>query len=293
MIRRDFHQIRSVRHDAPRRTGDVVVALTIVLVGTGALRAEDRRSTTVGMAARIDQVVLPGPELEVRPLSDRSPLVLRIAEVYPHGTAFRYSFVYYGLEPGTFDLRDYLRRKDGSSTADLPPLRVEIQSVLPPGQIEPNPLAMRPSPVLGGYRLLLVGVGILWVAGLLAILLVGRRKKRDAGAAARPLTVADRLRPLVEKALAGKLTPSQLAELERALLAFWRRRLRLENARPAEAMTLLRAHQEAGPLLAQLEAWLHRPGTAAHVDVAALLRPYQNIPPEAIDLAEVEPARQP
>ena len=24
---------------------------------------------------------------------------------YPHGSAFRYDFVYYGLEPGTYDLK--------------------------------------------------------------------------------------------------------------------------------------------------------------------------------------------
>src|SRR5947209_3251476 len=110
-----------------------------MLAVPASLRAEDRRAATVGMPARIDQVVLPGPELEVRPAEDRkAPVVLRILSTYPHGTAFRYDFVYYGLEPGTFDLKDYLRRKDGAPVGALPPLRVEVRSVLPPGQVLPN-----------------------------------------------------------------------------------------------------------------------------------------------------------
>jgi hypothetical protein len=38
------------------------------------------------MPARIDQLVVPGTELEVRPIDDRrAPLVVRIVEAYPHG----------------------------------------------------------------------------------------------------------------------------------------------------------------------------------------------------------------
>ena len=59
---------------------------------------------TVGMPGRLDGVVLPGPELEAKPLTDkRAPVVLRVAAVYPHGTAFRYDLEYTGLEPGTFE----------------------------------------------------------------------------------------------------------------------------------------------------------------------------------------------
>ena len=273
--------------------------LWIVLVAAGwhwqlaasgtAASAEDRRETTVGMTARIDQLVLPGTELEVIELRDRKlPVVLRIVEVYPHGTAFRYDLVYYALEPGTFDLRDYLLRKDGSSTKDLPPLRVTVRPLLPPGQVQPHPLEISGTPWLGGYLLLLVVMAALWVVGLAAILLVGRRGRASAlGQASRPLTLADRLRPLVEQALAGKLTHAQCAELERSLLAYWRRRLHLEDKNPAEAIGVMRRHPEAGPLLEQLEIWLHRPGTSDKVDVTALLRPYSCVEMPATGFEEV------
>src|SRR5262249_6977703 len=130
--------------------------------------------------------MLPGPELEAKPLTDsRAPIVLRIAKLWPHGTAFRYDLVWYGLDPGTFDLKDYLRRKDGSSAKDLPSIRVEVKALLPQGQILPNPLESQPSPALGGYRTLLIVAGTLWVAGLAAILFV-RRPKGPSPAVATP-----------------------------------------------------------------------------------------------------------
>ncbi len=86
--------------------------LLIALLAAPAAHADDAppaSKSTVGMPARIEQRVLPGSELEVRPIDDRrAPIVLRILGVYPHGTAFRYDFVYYGLDPGTYDLKDLL-----------------------------------------------------------------------------------------------------------------------------------------------------------------------------------------
>jgi hypothetical protein len=251
------------------------------------LRAEPSRSkSTVGMPAKIEQLVLPGPELEAKPIEDRrAPLVLRVVESYVHGSAFRYDIVYYGLEPGTYDLRDYLRRKVGSSARDLPPIRVTIEPVLPPGQIEPHPLVLKPSPFWGGYRLLLVLGGAVWLLGLIAIVFVGRQKRFEAVAhARRPMTLADRLRPLIDEALAGNLSEGRRAELERLLIGYWRKRLKLEQAAPAQFMAVLRGHDEAGPLLRTLEDWLHRPeGTAEPIDVAALLKPYRTITADLVE----------
>jgi hypothetical protein len=232
------------------------------------------------MPGRIEQIVLPGSELEVKPLDDRKlPIVLRIAAAFPHGTTYRYDLVYYGLDAGTYDLKDYLRRKDGSSTADLPALKVEIKTLLPPGQIRPHALETAAGPWLGGYRLWLVVGGIVWGLGLLAILLVGRKRRWAKTASSnQPVTMAERLRPYVEAARTGSLSASERAELERLLLTFWQRRLGLESAKPQEAFAALRQHPDAGPLLKQLEDWLHRPQPARDVDVAALLRAYATEP---------------
>ena len=63
--------------------------------------------------------------------------------------------VYYGLDPGEYDLGDFLKRRDGSATDTLPPLPIEIRSVLPAGQIRPNKLTGGDTPDVGGYALTL------------------------------------------------------------------------------------------------------------------------------------------
>jgi hypothetical protein len=277
-----------------------VLIVALFLGSTTTLNAQQPRGTsTVGMPAKIEQLVLSGTELEAKPIEDRrAPLVLRVAASFSHGSAFRYDLVYYGLEPGAYDLKDYLRRKDGSSMKDVAPIPVRIDRVLPPGQIQPHSLVLAPSPFLGGYRLLLVVGGVAWVVGLAAILLAGRWKRTEVAAVSlRPVTLADRLRPLVDAAVAGNLTQGQRAELERLLIGYWRNRLGLEKVAPAEFIGVMRNHEEAGPLLRRLEDWLHRPGGAAEpVDVAALLKPYQTIAAElseegdAIAATSVSPA---
>ena len=261
------------------RRHNALTLLAILCAGSAVL-AEDQRQSTIGMPARIDQLVLPGTELEVKPLVDRKlPIVLRIADVFPHGTAHRYDLVYYGLDEGTFDLKDYLRRKDGSSTADLPALKVEIKALLPPGQVLPHALEAESGPALGGYRLWLIVGGTAWVLGLAAILLVGRRRRQGATRAReQPVTLAERLRPLVEAARAGSMSLTERAELERLLLTFWQRRLGVEDAKPQDAFAAMRQDPDAGPLLQQLEDWLHRPQPARAVDVASLLKPYAREP---------------
>ena len=278
-------------HSPERATSNLTLRVTIaatLLLVVLPLRAEDNRRSTVGLAARIEQIVLPGSELEAKPLDDeRAPIVLRIVAAFPHGSAFRYDIEYYGLEPGSFDLRDYLQRKDRSSIEELPSISVEIASVLPPGQIKPNPVAPKSSPYLGGYWLTIAIFGMVWFVGLGAIIwwICAEHSRNHARAAhsQQPLSLADRLRPIIQDAIAGKTNEGQLAELERMLLAFWRNRLELDNMNAADAIAVLREHQDAGALLEQLELWLHRPGSAREIDVAALLAPYRDLPADAME----------
>jgi hypothetical protein len=259
--------------------------LFVTLVFAPAVTAEEE--PTIGLPARIT-VVLPGPELEARPLEGRkAPLVLRIIDVEWTAEGRRYELEYTGLVPGRFDLRDFLRRKDGSRPAGLPSLPVSIQSVLPPGQEVPNPLAAPATPRPGGYWRAVLAGAVLWGVGLLAVLwLVWRGRRRRSGpVAAAPATLADTLRPLIEDALAGRADPGRLAELERRLIAYWRRQLALGDQPPAEALTVLHRHAEAGPLLGQLESWLHSPAGAGMIDVNGLLEPYRRLPANALEVS--------
>jgi hypothetical protein len=281
---------------ARSRFGPIVRAIALpvlliwLMVGARATAQDaNPQETTVGMSGRVAEIVLPGSELEVVPLDAHSPLVLRIAATYPHGTAFRYDLVWWALEPGEYDLATLLRRKDGTSTQDLPRVPVVVKSLLPAGMITPHEPAPRSAPFIGGYTILLVLGGILWIVGLVVLLLLMRKKRRAEIQAARvrPQTLAERLRPLVERAMRGELDPRERAQLELSLVAHWRRRLRLDEERPDAALIFLRRHSEAGPLLLSLEEWLHRPDPPVDVDVGALLAPYRDMPPHELD---AEPA---
>jgi len=232
--------------------------------------------TNIGISGHVQQIVLPGPELEAVPLDSKSPLVLRVLATYPHGTEFRYDFEYYALEAGHYDLAKYLKHKDGTAVAGLPEIPVEVEALLPAGQVQPNPLEPTALPHLGGYQKTMVALGIVWVLGLAAIVFLGRKRIQAARERARPRTLAEELRPLVEDALSGKLSRSDRARLELRLVEFWRRKLALEERAPQELLVELRAHPQAGALLRSLEDWLHRPDPPQQVDLAQLLAPYEN-----------------
>jgi hypothetical protein len=270
-----------------RRSGlAAVTALLATLLAAGAgpgLALEEKPdgsppAASLGMTVRMEGVVVPGPELVAAPLDRDRPLVVRITATYAHGSHFRYDFEVYGLEAGRYDLRDYLLRADGSplDRSTLPPLAFEVVDILPPGQVKPRELAPGQLPSVGGYQTLLWVGGAVWVIGLVALLTLRRRRSVERGAHDEPGATADRLRPLVEQALAGELSPNAQARLEALLLDHWRRALELDGLPAAQAMARLREHEHAGALLRALEGWLYEPpGRAAPVDLPALLAPYR------------------
>lgn len=248
-------------------------------------RPDELGRATVGMSATIRDLVLPGGELVAAPATRATALVLRIDAVRPHGDAFRYDLTWYGLEPGTYRLADFLVRKDGAPLGELPGHTVSVGSLLPPGQVEPHRPEAGQLPDLGGYQATLILGALVWCLGFVWLLVRFRRRPEpEAGPGARRVSLAERLRPLVAAARAGELSPAGCAELELALLAFWRRRLGLAEGDAAAALRTLRAHPEAGPLLAGLEDWLHRPDPAP-VDLERLLAPYAELPADALELS--------
>lgn len=246
--------------------------------------AEPIATTSVGMRVRVDQIVIPGSDLRAKPVADpgRADVLVRVLKVAPHGSDRRYNLEIAPQVEGEIDLRDHLERVDGSSMANIPELRVIVDAVAPPDQVVPNELEI-PSPSgVGGYRTLMIAAGVFWVLGLLALIFVGRKRKSDDPDAidAPPVTLADRMRPLVERAGRGDLSTAERAELERLVLAHWRGERDLSDVPVADAVSRLRTDDEAGPLLVRLEEWFHRPGAAepSEAEVRELLAPYRDVP---------------
>ncbi len=256
-----------------------VTAFSCQWVAAASPRDDQEYSSTVGYPEQIRQLVIAGPELKVKPIENRKqPILVRLIETWAHGSDFRYDIEFTGLEPGTFDLGEYLEpvvANDSNWTA--PAIRVTILALLPPGQVEPSELAIRENRFKSYYLATLVVGGVVWVAGLFSILFSGRGKIFRSQFEAKQVTVADRLKPLMEKAAAGELTTSEKAELERVLVAFWRKKLRLEHLSATDLRKKLREHAEAGKMLEQLDRWLHQPANDDVFDVEELIKPYQSV----------------
>lgn len=269
------------------RAMDCTALLAFALIGSclsNVFAAEPAQETLVGRSVRFEQVVIDGPKLKAKPITQATSLVLRIERVYPHGSVFRYDIEAYALEPGDYDLHDYLEPVEGTETnATQPPqddqLTLRVGSSLGDEYATPNTLQSGRTPWLGGYRWMLILAGLAWLLGLVGLLRWGYKKRADDKIAnvATEATTADRLRPLIDAAVAGNLDADQRAILERLLLTHWRERLDLTDADPAEGLATLREHPEAGELLRNLEDWLHRPDPPKQVNVEGLLRPYLNV----------------
>jgi hypothetical protein len=234
---------------------------------------------TVGMEGKAE-IVVPGSRLEAKPVDDKAPMIVRIASASDDPSGTRYDLRYIGLEPGNYDLKNYLFRRDGSTTPAIPSIPVTIAGALPEdhkGQLVDA--GGSPLRFLGAYKWAIIAVGILWLATLYPLIFARRtRSALVVNTAPPPATLADRLRPLVQQAAEGKLSTEGKSQLERLLLSHWRERLNLADASMVDALTRLRQHREAGALLRALEDWLHRPPGTANVDVAAVLAPYRSIP---------------
>jgi hypothetical protein len=253
------------------------------LPSPAALQSEPLARTSVGMRVRIEEQPIPGPQLRAKPVADpgRADAIVRVLNVFPHGTGWRYNLEVTPLVEGTLDLSSLMEPVEADAAWDPPRLDIEVEALLAEDVVEPNELQVPAPEALGGYSTGMTVLGILWAAGLVALVTVGRKRglEEDGPAIAAPVTLADRLSPLVERARSGELDTAQKAELERLLLAHWRDRRDLGAAPVAEAVAALRQDEEAGPLFRQLERWLHRPDSGGEaVDLDGLLAPYRGTP---------------
>lgn len=268
---------------------DEAPPVTIDLFQPDTTDVEPIAETTVGMRVLVEEFVIPGSDLAPLPVEDpgRADVLVRLLHRYPHGENRRYDLEITPFVEGEIDLRDHLVRLDGSDLDDVPPLIVLSEAVTDAASeiVEPSGLEVPAPRDVGGYRTVGIVLGVLWVLGLLALLFGGRRKKADADdeLEARPPTLAERLHPLVHRASAGTLSGPERAELERLVVAHWRRKKGLEKVTAAEAMMTLRSDADAAPLLLRLEEWLHRPDPAptSETEVKELLAPFAHTPAQS------------
>lgn len=262
---------------------------------SGAIRATSER----GLVGEVIVADAPKP-LRAKPEQPISaPILVRVNEVRANevrasevrggagaaagdaGNGIQYRIEFIGAVAGTYDLRDSIEYVDGTPVTDLAPILVRVESQLP--VTHGSDLFAVPEPPFrleSHYRTMLWVVGALWLV-IPIIVLIRRRLLRPPPVEVVPPapqpTLADVLRPLVERAQREGLSMREQASLELLLLHYWRDRLGIADAPAATAIATLRAHPEAGTLIRAVERWLHAPGAGdarPAEDIAALLAPY-------------------
>lgn len=247
-------------------------------------------SAPVGMFASISQVFLPGSELVPDPTAGPNAgfMVIRIDGVYPHGDGFRYDLTWSAEKPGTFNLTDSLRRRDGTATDNLPAIPVTVSSSLAPDRFIPNPLRPVGGGWIGGYRTLMGLLGFLWLAGLVAFFWFRPKSPPPAPVENTSHTRLQQIREQLEAVIQSEqLAPSDKARLELLVVAFWREHRQLGQLSPSALLNALRSDPDSGPLLRQLERWLYdRPQRTDAAELADLLLPLQRIVEHSAAVAE-------
>lgn len=268
--------------------GVFLLLTSLSFAATNSTNGTNTASRNIGIEGSV-AIELPRADYKPRPLDDRTELILRIERVTTLATdRHRYEFFYMGLEPGAYKLADFLIHPDGTRPDELGDLRIQVRAMLPEdhdGKL--NSYVPRLFPFVGGYRAALIVLAVVWVGGIAAFIILSRKKRVVAAPVFAPPapSFAERLRPLVEEAAAGKLSIEGQANLERLIMGYWREKLNLSELRVSEALAKLKAHSEAGELLRALERWLHRPGGATREEVSALLEPYRHLSaPQAVEV---------
>ena len=234
----------------------------------------------LGFPEKIEDLYIPGSKVEVIPrTNNESSLVIRLLKVKPAADGFRYDLEIYALDPGTHRIADFLRYADTRASVENLEATFEVTTIHP---LDTLPKPSDPEPVepgkLGGYKTLIIVLGILWVLIFLVILFYRKKQVADFVAENPPPTLHEKLQVLVSSASQGELTDHEQANLERLILGHWKKKIpEIGSLTPARALVELRKHPEASPLILKLEEWLHSPNQdLSRNEILPLLKPYQS-----------------
>ena len=254
----------------------MIKALLFLLLAT--LSPSAQTKAPLGFPTKVTDLYIPGSKIEIIPrTNNESSLVIRILEIKPAADGFRYDLEIYALDPGTHRIADFLRDADDHTPVKNVDATFEVTTIHP---LDTLPKPSDPEPVepakLGGYKTVIILLGILWALVFLAILFYRKKQVADFVAENPPPTLHEKLQVLVSAASQGELTDQEQANLERLILGHWKRKIpEIGSLPPARALVELNNHPEASPLILKLEEWLHAPNPdLSRDDILPLLRPY-------------------
>lgn len=288
--------------EKPRQMKTAIIAGAVFTVLIGALLWSPSQPTplpptlpllpSVGMESQIS-IVLDQPGYKAAEPSEATPLLVKITAIEPadEGT-FVYKLSYTGLETGVFNLTDFLVSPTGDRLKE-PITTVTIGSAIPANAAFNAVLYTPRLPTNAFPYRLTVLLGILAWAGCGALLFWPAKKQQPAAGSSpadppqtpssdeipHTETLADLLRPLVEKAANKSINADEKAELERILFEYWGKELELDHLNSVEQLRRILDHPKAGALLHTIEKWLYQPDSSiTPEEISTALESYLGIP---------------
>lgn len=239
-----------------------------------------QESLRIGIESETDLVISKG-NLQSKRVDPQSPLILRVLTIRPLSDGrFIYRVAFTPLEPGSFNLSDYLVFPDDTPLGSNEPHPVTVlPRVTDPDQTTLLSMPFTRTPPAIPYTTWMVLLGLLWAAMGLRLFYKKKPAPQTAPAAPPPApTLAELLRPLVELAASGDLDIPGKARLERIFLQYWSQQLDLQKLTAIERMRAIRKHPDAGRLFRTMDSWIHRPEPVIpEEEITAVLAPYAAI----------------
>ncbi|MBC23483.1 MAG: hypothetical protein CMJ32_06150 [Phycisphaerae bacterium] len=242
-----------------------------------------QEQTSVGMEGT-RTIVHDGPLIEVAPMEEDFPVLIRIDRIRELEQGREYTIKYFALLPGEYDIATMLQY-GVDRPAEIDPIRVTIVSLLPEdhgGEL----LEIEKAPFISSnwFWVLVGSIAFAWlVPPIVALVRRSEQHEEPIPVELPPQSLADQIEPLVLAAMEDRITLAEQARLEMLLLSYWRGQLHLEDVDHDEAITRIRQHPEAGRLLITVETWLHSnvPEGVRKQELDEVLAPYRDI--KAVD----------
>lgn len=257
------------------------LTITYLIISLIASTANADHRASIGSGLVINDLQIKGSELKVIPrIHSKIPIILRIIEAKSKDDGYNYDLHVEGLDEGQYNLAHYLTRADGSETT-IPEIKFEAYTILQDKWTEPRPLAVVKPDKIGGYKKLIWVLGILWAIGLIAILLIRKKRSAEEPQLTEP-SLSDRIYKLLNDSN-NDLTSTQKAELDRMIIGHWLHQfpdLNIEHRSVADSIAFLKTQKESAPMLLSIEKWLHSGKEISAKEIQLTLSSYKSLKKE-------------
>jgi hypothetical protein len=220
-------------------------------------RPTSQPEVTIGVEGR-RTITFAGPLLRAAPFTPGDALAVRIAGTQPSADGYEYDLRYMAFGPGELDLGKSLVGPAGNPPPTRPELVVSIPALIPESYSgELYRTANSSIDLHTNYRFYMTLSWIVWALLLIPLIYFSRDWTLRTTTLPPEPSIPERLRLLLARAAAKKLSAVEQADLEQLLLAFWSQRLHLEEQRLSDTIQQLRQHPQASEQWSRVEQWLH------------------------------------